>query len=170
MFKRKKIHSELDAYIHRRYEDLAVCIHYDVKNGRGTYNYYAPWLEAMLQRLPSVQLREKYSLMTRTPQHQLQKASTAWGEHLGAELRTSGQGGRIVGGSRISETILENVEDDGKEECGQGLTEGNDQSAHGTTLGPVTRDYQLVHKEGTGGPSRNQTVIITGQSRICIVL
>ena len=65
MFKRKKtqVQPELDPYITRRYEDLAVCIHHDLKNGRGQYSYYAPWLETMLQRLPSVEMRQKYSLL-----------------------------------------------------------------------------------------------------------
>ena len=65
MFKRKKVQPETDTYISRRYEDTAVCIHYDIKNGRGMYSYYAPWLETMLQRLPSAQVRQKYSLMVR---------------------------------------------------------------------------------------------------------
>ena len=65
MFKRKKaqVQPALDPYITRRYEDLAVCIHQDLKNGRGLYSYYAPWLETMLQRLPSAEMRQKYSLL-----------------------------------------------------------------------------------------------------------
>ena len=175
MFKRKKIHSELDTYIHRRYEDLAVCIHYDIKNGRGTYSYYAPWLEAMLQRLPSAQLREKYSLMT---QHQLQKASTAWGEHQGTmnELCTGGRDGLTVGRDgltvgHVPEAILEN-EEGMEEKYDRGLTEGDDRCADATALEAVgrTEDTQLVHKEGIGGsPNQNQT-LITGRSRICVVL
>lgn len=60
MFKRKKtqVRPALDPYITRRYDDLAVCIHYDLKNGRGLYSYYAPWLETML-----VEMRQKYSLL-----------------------------------------------------------------------------------------------------------
>ena len=51
-----------DAYIKRRYEDLSVCIHKDIKNGSGLYNYYAPWLETKLQSFPA-QYREKHSVL-----------------------------------------------------------------------------------------------------------
>ena len=37
-------------YITRRYQDLAVCIHADIANNRGLYNYYAPWLENMMDK------------------------------------------------------------------------------------------------------------------------
>jgi len=101
-------------------------------------------------------------------QHQLQKASTAWGEHQGTmnELCTSG---RDVG--HVPEAILENEE--GMEETyDQGLAEGDDCCADATALEAVgrTEDTQLVHKEGIGGsPNQNQT-LITGRSRICVVL
>lgn len=68
MFKRKRsqrVHPDVlvqDAYIKRRYEDLSVCIHKDIKNGSGLYNYYAPWLEMKLQSFPA-QYREKHSVM-----------------------------------------------------------------------------------------------------------
>ena len=51
-----------DAYIKRRYEDLSVCIHKDIKNGRGQYNYYAPWVELMLLSFPA-HFREKHSVL-----------------------------------------------------------------------------------------------------------
>ena len=51
-----------DAYIKRRYEDLSVCIHKDIQNGCGLYNYYAPWLEMKLQSF-TAQYREKHSVM-----------------------------------------------------------------------------------------------------------
>ena len=68
MFKRRRsqrVHPDVliqDAYIKRRYEDLAVCIHEDIKNGRGRYNYYAPWLELKLQSFPTF-YREKHSIL-----------------------------------------------------------------------------------------------------------
>ena len=68
MFKRRRsqrVHPDVvvqDAYIKRRYEDLSVCIHRDIKNGRGRYNYYAPWLELKLQSFPTF-YREKHSVL-----------------------------------------------------------------------------------------------------------
>ena len=68
MFKRRRsqrVHPGVeiqDAYIKRRYEDLSVCIHTDLKNGRGQYNYYAPWLELKLQPFPAF-YREKHSVL-----------------------------------------------------------------------------------------------------------
>lgn len=68
MFKRRRsqrVHPGVevqDAYIKRRYEDLSVCIHADIKNGRGQYNYYAPWLELKLQPFPAF-YREKHSVL-----------------------------------------------------------------------------------------------------------
>ena len=57
-----------DAFIKRRYEDLSLCIHKDIKNGRGQYNYYAPWLEIKLQPFPA-HYRETHSvLQDHTPQ------------------------------------------------------------------------------------------------------
>ena len=68
MFKRRRsqrVHPGVevqDAYLKRRYEDLSVCIHTDIKNGRGQYNYYAPWLELKLQPFPAF-YREKHSVL-----------------------------------------------------------------------------------------------------------
>ena len=68
MFKRRRsqrVHPDVvvqDAYIKRRYEDLSVCIHKDIKNGQGQYNYYAPWLELKLQSFPAF-YREKHSVL-----------------------------------------------------------------------------------------------------------
>ena len=68
MFKRRRsqrVHPGVevqDAYLRRRYEDLSVCIHTDIKNGRGRYNYYAPWLELKLQSFPAF-YREKHSVL-----------------------------------------------------------------------------------------------------------
>ena len=68
MFKRRRsqrVHPDVliqDAYIKRRYEDLSLCIHKDIKNGRGRYNYYAPWLELKLQTFPAF-YREKHSVL-----------------------------------------------------------------------------------------------------------
>ncbi len=65
MFRRRKVKPTIDPYIERRYEDIAACIHQDIENGRGRYSYYAPWLEKMLERLPSSEYRERYSVMPR---------------------------------------------------------------------------------------------------------
>ena len=68
MFKRKRsqrVHPDelvQDAYIQRRYEDLSICIHRDIKNGKGQYNYYAPWLEIKLQSFPA-DYRENHSVL-----------------------------------------------------------------------------------------------------------
>ena len=68
MFKRRRsqrVHPGVeiqDTYLKRRYEDLSVCIHVDIKNGRGQYNYYAPWLELKLQPFPAF-YREKHSVL-----------------------------------------------------------------------------------------------------------
>ena len=70
MLKRRRsqrVHPDVliqDAYIKRRYEDLSVCIHKDIKNGRGQYNYYAPWLDLKLQSFPTF-YREKHSVSER---------------------------------------------------------------------------------------------------------
>ena len=67
MFRRRRaqrVHPDVliqDAFIKRRYEDLSVCIHNDIKNGRGQYNYYAPWLELKLQSFPAF-YREQHSV------------------------------------------------------------------------------------------------------------
>lgn len=68
MFTRRRsqrVHPDVlvqDAYIKRRYEDLSVCIHKDIRNGRGQYNYYAPWLELKLQSFPAF-YREQHSVL-----------------------------------------------------------------------------------------------------------
>ena len=67
MFRRRsrRVHPDLviqDAYIKRRYNDLSVCIHKDIKDGRGRHNYYAPWLELKLQTFPAF-YREKHSVL-----------------------------------------------------------------------------------------------------------
>lgn len=70
MLKRRRsqrVHPDVliqDAYVKRRYEDLSVCIHRDIKNGRGQYNYYAPWLDLKLQSFPTF-YREKHSVSER---------------------------------------------------------------------------------------------------------
>lgn len=67
MFRRRRVQPAVDPYITRRYEDIAVCIYHDIRNGRGRYSYYAPWLERMLERIPSGEYRLKHSLMPREP-------------------------------------------------------------------------------------------------------
>ena len=87
MFKRSKVKPEVDPYIARRYEDTAVCIHQDIKNGRGRYSYYAPWLEKMLERLPSAEHREKYSLIPKSNTNRSRQVVNAW---IGEEAGTTG--------------------------------------------------------------------------------
>lgn len=181
MFKRKKIHSELDAYIHRRYEDQAVSIHYDMKNGRGTYSYYAPWLEAMLQSPPSDQLREKRSRIFHHPQ-ELNRSSAAWEESPGTLTL------RQAAGSQSPEAILESVEEEEEKERKEGkkaeVEEGEkkdcdksgaeEKARHkSTTQGIVFQenaDHRLSHRQKTEQPIQNQTVIRASQSRICTIL
>lgn len=56
------MYPETDAYVQRRYTDLAVTIHTDIKQGRGLHNHYSHWLEDHLKTL-SVHTRENGSLM-----------------------------------------------------------------------------------------------------------
>ena len=174
MFKRKKIHSELDAYIRRRYEDQAVSIHYDMKNGRGTYSYYAPWLEAMLQRQPSDQLREKHSKIYHQPQQQ-SRSSTAWEERPGTH--------RQAVGSQIPVAILESLEEEEEEEeekkgegekkdCDQGGVEAKarDEFATQGAVSQENTDHRHSHRQRTERPIQNQTVNSASQSRICTIL
>ena len=53
---------ETDAYVQRRYTDLAVTIHADIQQSKGLYNHYSPWLEGHLQNL-SAKARGDGSLM-----------------------------------------------------------------------------------------------------------
>ncbi len=55
---------EIEGYVRRRYEDLAVCIHFDIANDRGLYNYYSPWLNYMMEKhcLPD-HVRKKNTLV-----------------------------------------------------------------------------------------------------------
>ena len=96
MFKRKRIQPAIDEYIVRRYEDTAVCIYRDIQSGRGMRNYYAPWLEGMLQRLPASH-RDKYSLMTKSATPVL----NAWAEE--PELRAGENHGDSPQGRLASE-------------------------------------------------------------------
>ena len=53
-------------YISRRYDDLAVCIHFDIANNRGLFCYYTEWLEEMMckHNLP-VEYRARHSLVAK---------------------------------------------------------------------------------------------------------
>lgn len=103
MFKRRRVQPAVDEYIVRRYEDTAVCIYRDIQSGRGMRNYYAPWLEGMLQRLPASH-SDKYSLMTKS----VRPVLSAWAEEpeLGVrespkeppQERLASEGGETVGG------------------------------------------------------------------------
>ena len=180
MFKRKKIHSELEAYIPRRYEDQAVSIHYDMKNGRGTYSYYAPWLEAMLQSPPSDQLRGKHSKIFHQPQ-ELKRSSAAWEERPGTMTL------RQAADSQSPEAILVSVEEEEEKERKGGpgkkteVTEkdcdksgAEEKTRHKSpTQGTVFQentDHRLSHRQRTERPIQNQTVIRASQSRICTIL
>lgn len=85
MFKRKKVQPFIDEYILRHYDDIAVRINADIRNGRGLRNYYAPWLEGMLQGFPETQ-RNKYSLLTPKPRPVL----NAWAEKPGSHTESGG--------------------------------------------------------------------------------
>lgn len=66
MFRRKKtkIAPQVDEYIRRRYEDMAVCIHFDIASNRGLICYYASWLELMMEKFNfSDGLKAKRSLI-----------------------------------------------------------------------------------------------------------
>lgn len=84
MFKRRRIQPAIDEYIVRRYEDIAVCIYRDIQSGRGMRNYYAPWLEGMLQRLPASH-RDKYSLVKKS----VRPVLSAWAEESELEAGSS---------------------------------------------------------------------------------
>lgn len=62
MFRRKKkVIPESEEYIQRRYEDTAVRIYMDIKQGRGLYSSYVPWLQTRLtQYISDDTIRLKY--------------------------------------------------------------------------------------------------------------
>ena len=62
MLRRGRVRPEIDPYIRLRYQDTAIWIHNELKEGRGMHSYYASWLESMIQTL-SPESREKYTLM-----------------------------------------------------------------------------------------------------------
>ena len=97
MFKSKKtkVQPQVDAHIIRRYEDLAICIHQDIKNGQGLHNFYAPWLEVMLERLPQ-HVREEHSLLVKP----LTQTST------GAELSTTDAKNCVAGPNRLTSAFV----------------------------------------------------------------
>lgn len=66
MFKWRKsrIAPQVDDYIRRRYEDLAVCIAKDIANNRGLFCYYTPWLDHMMGKFNLPQdYRVRHSLV-----------------------------------------------------------------------------------------------------------
>lgn len=66
MFKRKKtrIAPQVDDYVRRRYEDLAVCIAHDIANNRGLVCYYTPWLDHMMGKFNfPLDYRARHSLV-----------------------------------------------------------------------------------------------------------
>ena len=78
-----RVAPELEAYIYKRYEDLAVRIHADIANNRGLYNYYAPWLDYMM---------DKYDL----PDHVKRKNSLIVTDSLGRHIGCSGAVANIL--------------------------------------------------------------------------
>lgn len=59
--RRKKVIPESEEYIQRRYEDTAVRIYMDIKQGRGLYSSYVPWLQMRLtQYISDDTIRLKY--------------------------------------------------------------------------------------------------------------
>ena len=150
MFRRKKIRPHVDEYIIRRYEDIAVCIHYDLKNGRGTYNYYAPWLELMLQRIPIAHVREKHSLMVKKSEAML----NAWAEEEEEE----------GGGAGPSGTAHEAVRR--RTEGESGLQDDVDRTPlrEAEAVSGVPGTHTLNQTQPTV-PSHSRT-----QSRLCVIL
>ena len=77
MFKRKKSRvapQTPDAYILRRYKDLAVCINMDINNDRGLFCYYTPWLDYMMEKFNfSEDLKKRNTLVVTDSQ----------GKHIG---------------------------------------------------------------------------------------
>lgn len=65
---------QVDPYIRRRYEDMALCIHVDIDADRGLLCYYTPWLDQIMERFD---LPEEYRL-----RHSL-VATDAQGRHIG---------------------------------------------------------------------------------------
>ena len=52
---------ETSQYVSQRYEDTAVIIYVNIREGKGIYSAFVPWIQAMLvQYIPSDELRQKY--------------------------------------------------------------------------------------------------------------
>ena len=61
LLKRKKTAPEIDKYISHRYEDTAVIIFANIREGRGVYSAFVPWIQSMLmQYIPADDVRLKY--------------------------------------------------------------------------------------------------------------
>ena len=87
MFRRRKVQPSVDEYILRRYDDTAVRIHADLHSQRSLQNYYALWLEGMLEGFPEEQ-RKKYSLMKVTSR----PVFSAWAGEAGTSTHTAETG------------------------------------------------------------------------------
>lgn len=76
MFRRRKtrVAPQVDRYIHRRYEDMAVCIQVDIASNRGLLCYYTAWLDQIMEKF---NLPEEYRL-----RHSL-VATDSHGRHIG---------------------------------------------------------------------------------------
>ena len=77
-FRKARVAPQVDEYIRRRYEDLAVCIHLDIANDRGLFCHYTPWLDGIMGKfdLPE-DYRSRYSLV----------ATDSHGRHIGCSGR-----------------------------------------------------------------------------------
>ena len=61
LWRRRRVVPEVDQYISQRYEDTAVRIFIDLKQGRGLHSTYVPWIQAMLiQYIPTEEMRLVY--------------------------------------------------------------------------------------------------------------
>lgn len=87
LLKKKKVVPKVDEYVSKRYEDTAVTIYFSIKEGKGLYCAFVPWMQSMLERyIPSDEARRKYwhdqvSLYNDTvPVHQ------AWAETINSEI------------------------------------------------------------------------------------
>ncbi len=59
--KKKRIVPETSRYVSQRYEDTAVIIYVNIREGKGIYSAFVPWIQAMLiQYIPSDELRQKH--------------------------------------------------------------------------------------------------------------
>ncbi len=158
MFRRRRVQPTLDPYIARRYEDIAVSIYHDIKNGRGTYNYYAPWLEGMLERIPSSEYRDKHSLMRGRPLNAWQEEGESARELKSeAPLNPPGDDPEVVGGNEGGR--------------GNAPRPSHPQQAWSQGLEEEAEQSKRASGSGRGGPVQNENVSAAhARSRLCTIL